>query len=112
MFTGIVAGVGRIVEVKRLSDDGGARLTIDASDVPAFAVRVGDSVAIAGACMTAIRVDATTFDVDTSKESLARTSGNSMHPAKSISNLRYGSETPWAGIWWRVTSTVSVLSSQ
>ncbi len=75
MFTGIVAGVGRIVEVERLALEGGVRLTIDASGVPAFAVRVGDSVAIAGACMTAIRVDATTFDVDTSKESLARTSG-------------------------------------
>ena len=75
MFTGIVAGVGRIVEVERLSLEGGVRLTIDASDVPAFAVRVGDSVAIAGACMTAIRVDGTTFAVDTSKESLARTSG-------------------------------------
>ncbi len=75
MFTGIVSGVGRIVEVKRLSRDGGVRLTIDASDVPAFAVRVGDSIAIAGACMTAVSVDATTFDVDSSKESLARTAG-------------------------------------
>ncbi len=42
---------------------------------PAFAVDVGDSVAIAGACMTAIRVDGGVFAVDTSKESLARTSG-------------------------------------
>ena len=75
MFTGIVAGVGRIVEVERLAREGGVRLTIDASGVPAFAARVGDSVAIAGACMTAIRVDGTIFAVDTSKESLARTAG-------------------------------------
>ena len=75
MFTGIVAGVGRIVEVERQAREGGVRLTIDASGVPAFAVRIGDSVAIAGACMTAIRVDGTTFAVDTSKESLARTVG-------------------------------------
>jgi riboflavin synthase len=75
MFTGIVAGVGRIVEVERQALEGGVRLTIDASGVPAFAVRIGDSVAIAGACMTAIRVDGNTFAVDTSKESLARTAG-------------------------------------
>ncbi len=75
MFTGIVAGVGRILEVERLSVDGGVRLTVDARDVPAFAADVGDSVAIAGACMTAIRVDDGVFAVDTSRESLERTSG-------------------------------------
>ena len=75
MFTGIVRGVGRIVEVTRLATDGGVRLTIDARDVPDFEIRIGDSVAVAGACMTAIVVDGATFAVDTSKESLARTSG-------------------------------------
>ena len=75
MFTGIVAGVGRIVEVARLSVDGGVRLTLDARDVSEFGVEVGDSVAIAGACMTTIRVNGGVFAVDTSKESLARTAG-------------------------------------
>ena len=75
MFTGIVAGIGRIVDVERVSVDGGVRLTIDARDVPGFEVKVGDSVAIAGACMTATRVDGAVFAVDTSKESLARTAG-------------------------------------
>jgi riboflavin synthase len=75
VFTGIVRGVGRVVEVKRLSVDGGVRLTVDARAVPEFEVNVGDSVAVAGACMTAVVVDGTTFAVDTSRESLARTSG-------------------------------------
>ena len=75
MFTGIVRGVGRIVEVKRLSVDGGVRLTVDARAVPEFEVNVGDSIAVAGACMTAVVVDGTTFAVDISRESLARTSG-------------------------------------
>ena len=75
MFTGIVRGVGRIVEVERLEVDGGVQLTIDARDVPDFEVGVGDSVAIAGACMTAVRIQGSTFAVDTSKESLARTAG-------------------------------------
>ena len=75
MFTGIVAGVGRIVKVQRLSVDGGVRLTIDARTVSGFGVKVGDSVAIAGACMTATQVDGGVFAVDASKESLARTAG-------------------------------------
>jgi len=75
MFTGIVRGVGRIVEVERPSVEGGARLTIDACEVPEFKVVVGDSIAVAGACMTAVHVDGCTFTVDTSRESLARTSG-------------------------------------
>ena len=75
MFSGIVQGVGRIVEVERPSVEGGVRLTIDARDVPGFEVGVGDSVAIAGACMTAVHVDGSTFAVDTSRESLKRTSG-------------------------------------
>ena len=75
MFTGIVRGVGRIVEIKRLSVNGGVRLTVDARDVPEFEVGVGDSIAVAGACMTAVYIDGTTFAVDTSRESLTRTSG-------------------------------------
>lgn len=74
MFTGLVQGVGRIVAVERVNA-GGVRLTIDARDVPEFSIGVGDSVAIAGACMTATRVDGAIFGVDTSKESLARTTG-------------------------------------
>ena len=75
MFTGLVQGVGRITDVERLAADGGVRLTIDARDVPGFRADIGASVSIAGACMTAVRVDGSTFAVDTSKESLARTSG-------------------------------------
>ncbi|MBA2412979.1 MAG: riboflavin synthase [Burkholderiaceae bacterium] len=75
MFTGVVQGVGRIVDVERFAADGGVRLTIDARDVSEFRIDVGASVAVAGACMTAIRVDGSMFAVDTSIESLARTAG-------------------------------------
>lgn len=75
MFTGLVQGVGRIIDVERLAADGGLRLTIDARDVPGFHADTGASVSIAGACMTAVRVEGSTFAVDTSGESLARTAG-------------------------------------
>jgi len=78
MFTGLVQGIGRIVEASRspgFGADGGMRLSIDARAIAGFQIAVGDSVAIAGACMTAVRVDGAAFAVDISKESLARTTG-------------------------------------
>ncbi len=77
MFTGIVAAVGRIASIKPLGADAdaGVRLTVDAGGLDLEDVQLGDSIAIQGACMTAIAKTATTFDVDVSRESLNRTVG-------------------------------------
>ena len=75
MFTGLVQGVGRVVEVQRLDADGGVRLTIDGGTVTGFQPSVGDSIALNGACMTATSVDGVRFTVDVSKESLSKTAG-------------------------------------
>jgi riboflavin synthase len=75
MFTGLVQGIGRIERVERLPDDGGVRISVDAADVPGFAARVGDSIAINGACMTATTVSGTRFTADVSRESLRSTVG-------------------------------------
>jgi riboflavin synthase len=75
MFTGLVQGVGRVVDVKRLAEDGGVRLTIDGSAVPGFHPSVGDSIALNGACMTATSVEGPRFTVDVSAESLSKTAG-------------------------------------
>jgi riboflavin synthase len=75
MFTGLVQGVGRVVDVERLAADGGVRLTIDGSAVAGFRPAVGDSIALNGACMTATSVDGQRFTVDVSRESLSKTAG-------------------------------------
>lgn len=75
MFTGLVQGVGRVVDVQRLAADGGVRLSIDGGAVPGFRPSVGDSIALNGACMTATSVDGPRFTVDVSKESLSKTAG-------------------------------------
>ena len=75
MFTGLVQGVGRVVDVERLAADGGVRLTIDGSAVAGFRPAVGDSIALSGACMTATSVDGARFTVDVSRESLSKTAG-------------------------------------
>lgn len=78
MFTGIVAAVGKIIDVQPLKaceDDAGVRLTLDAGGLPLERTRLGDSIAIQGACMTVVEFTSSTFKVDVSRESLNRTAG-------------------------------------
>ncbi|HTT11137.1 MAG TPA: riboflavin synthase [Burkholderiaceae bacterium] len=73
MFTGIVQATGRIVAV----DDHGAgrRVRVEASSLGLHDVRIGDSIAVNGACMTVTEVDTGTFSFDISAESLSKTAG-------------------------------------
>ena len=76
MFTGIVAAVGRIVEVKSLGDaSAGVRLAIEAGGLGLDDVALGDSIAIQGACMTVVARAGNRFEVEVSRESLNRTVG-------------------------------------
>lgn len=75
MFTGIVAAVGRIEAVESLGADAGLRLTVDAGALDLSDVAIGDSIAIQGACMTAIVIEGSRFKVEVSRESLDKTTG-------------------------------------
>lgn len=79
MFTGIITGLGRIVEARTLGtgSDHGLQLLIEVPPGYLDDVQPGDSIALNGACMTATSLDAATrrFKVDISAESLARTAG-------------------------------------
>ena len=79
MFTGIITGVGRIVAIHSLgsTSNHGKRLTIETPAGYLNDVGLGDSIALNGACMTAINVDVVQhqFAIDISAESLDKTSG-------------------------------------
>lgn len=79
MFTGIVSGIGRIVEVRPLGAGAsfGNALAIEAPTGWLGATAIGDSIALAGACMTVVSIDAPhrRFQVEVSAESLAATHG-------------------------------------
>lgn len=70
MFTGIIEATGRLVEVRDL--DTTRRFTLEA---PAFtgALRPGDSIAVDGACLTAVEVQGAAFSVDVIGTTLERT---------------------------------------
>lgn len=71
MFTGIVRAVGRVVELRRSGS--GARLLVDAAGLDLASVAPGDSLAVAGCCLTVTALDGPRFAADVSAETLART---------------------------------------
>lgn len=66
MFTGIVEEVGRVVSI---SGDG---MTVGAEKVMSD-LKLGDSIAVNGACLTAVSVSRGEFSVDLSPETMRRT---------------------------------------
>lgn len=73
MFTGIIAAVGRITE--RLPLEQGVRLTISAAGLDLSDVKLGDSIAHSGVCLTVIAKKKNAYQVDVSRETLNCTTG-------------------------------------
>jgi len=70
MFTGIIEGLGSIKAVR--SAEMGKRLTIDA-DFDLTGTKIGDSLSINGACLTAVALAARRFQADVAPETIQRT---------------------------------------
>lgn len=79
MFTGIITGLGRIIDVQAQGSGAahGKRLVIETPPGYLDDLQLGDSIALNGACMTAVSYDtaAHRFTVDISAESLDKTAG-------------------------------------
>jgi len=73
MFSGIVESVGRIVRVAPRGD--GVRIVLEPGRLDLSDVREGDSIAVAGCCLTVVDKAGGTLNFDVSAESLACTSG-------------------------------------
>lgn len=79
MFTGIVRDVGRIVSIKDLSDSygklSGLNLCVEPSNMKLENIKIGDSIAVNGACMTVVDICQRYFYIDVSAESISCTIG-------------------------------------
>ncbi len=73
MFTGIVEAVGRIASATARGD--GVRLVVATQGFDVSDVRVGDSIAVNGCCLTVVATDAASLAFDVSAETLRCTSG-------------------------------------
>jgi riboflavin synthase len=70
MFTGIVETTGEVLSFVR--GEGAARLTIRVGEI-AGRLRLGDSVAVSGVCLTALEMGPDWFQADLAAETIART---------------------------------------
>jgi len=71
MFTGLIECTGRVAVLRRSGD----RAVLEVSaPLPASEVRIGDSIAVNGACLTVISIQGDRFSFDVSPETVARTS--------------------------------------
>ncbi len=70
MFTGIIQDTGTVRTLTRKGED--ARLEVTTA-LPLDDVRIGDSIAVSGACLTVTSMAASSFTFDVSAESLSKT---------------------------------------
>ena len=73
MFTGIIEGLGTVSAVRPGGQ--GKRLAVEA-DFDLNQTKIGDSICVSGACLTAVKIDSRHFEVDISPETLQMTTFN------------------------------------
>ena len=98
MFTGIVQATGRI-EAREARGDG-VRLRIGVPEGFLARTRTGDSIAVAGVCLTVTEFDATGFSADVSRETLELTTLEALGEGANVNlepALRVGD--PLGGHW-------------
>lgn len=71
MFTGIIEATGHIAAIKRSGQD--AQLTIQSDTLDFSDVKLGDSIASNGVCLTVTSLGSKSFTADVSGETLSRT---------------------------------------
>lgn len=79
MFSGIIADVGIIKSAQ--DRNGGLRLSVSTRDLGMDDVKLGDSIAVNGVCLTVVEMDGDDFTVDVSRETLNCTVGLEQHGA-------------------------------
>jgi riboflavin synthase len=82
MFTGIIEAVGHI---RALAPSGGdVRVQVATGKLDLADVRLGDSIAVNGVCLTAVGLPGDGFWADVSRETLARTAFDDLKPGSAV----------------------------
>jgi len=111
MFTGLIETVGAVRRVTRAGD--GARLDVAVSWPDGDGVERGDSVAVNGACLTALEPGPAGFTADISPETLRRTLLGELRPGAAVNlerALRLGDRLGGHLVQGHVDARIRVLS--
>jgi len=90
VFTGLIEDVGSISGLQQ--KDGGAIVSVQTA-LPLDEVRIGDSIAVNGACLTVVAINGRVFSADASPETLACTTLGSLRSGMQVNlerALRFG----------------------
>jgi riboflavin synthase len=82
MFTGLVQSMGSIVSIE--SRGGDSRIVIKALGLRLGEISLGDSIAVNGACLTAVEIDEQSFAADVSQETLSLTTLGALTPGAPV----------------------------
>lgn len=78
MFTGIIESVGKVKSMQPTGGD--IRLTIESDGLDFSDVKLGDSIASNGICLTVVDFGSNHYSVDVSRETIARTALEDLKP--------------------------------
>ena len=109
MFTGIVEDLGQVV---RLEDTDGLRRFTLRSDVCAEGVHIGDSIAVNGACLTAVYLAANEISVEAIPETLRLTNLGRLDVKSSVNlerPLAYGDRMGGHYVQGHVDATAELI---
>lgn len=81
LFTGIVEEVGHIIHLNR--NDSGAQIKIEAKKT-LVGLKIGDSVAVNGVCLTVVQIEDRAFIVDVMNETMKRSSMKLLHVGSTV----------------------------
>src|SRR4051812_47532947 len=110
MFTGIIEELGQVAAVEAKAT--GARLTIECSAILQDA-NPGASIAVNGACVTAVEIGTGTFSADLAPETLKRTNLGDLRPGLRVNlerPLRANSRLDGHFVLGHVDSTAEIAS--
>jgi len=82
MFTGIIEAVGSIADIRMIGGD--MRLYIRTGTLDLADVKLGDSIATNGVCLTAVELPGDGFIADVSRETLAHTRFESLQVGEAV----------------------------
>jgi len=82
VFTGIIQAIGSIVRIEPRGGD--CRLTVATGALPVAGAALGDSIAVMGVCLTAVKRGTQRFAADVSRETLSRTVLGELRPGAPV----------------------------